>query len=64
MDVENWANLIISFDDGSRGNIIVSDVGLGGLNTRVTAFMTDGVPGRQRCVAMGDGDVEITARHR
>jgi len=43
VDVENWANLIISFDDGSRGNIIVSDVGLGGLNTRVTAFMTDGV---------------------
>jgi len=26
-------------------------------------FMTDGVPA-QRCVAMGDGDVEITARHR
>jgi predicted dehydrogenase len=43
VDVENWANLIISFDDGSRGNIVVSDVGLGGLNTRVTAFMTDGV---------------------
>jgi len=43
VDVENWANLIIGFDDGSRGNIVVSDVGLGGLNTRVTAFMTDGV---------------------
>ena len=43
VDVENWANLIIGFEDGSRGNIIVSDVGLGGLNTRVTAFMTDGV---------------------
>jgi predicted dehydrogenase len=42
-DVENWANLVIGFDDGSRGNIVVSDVGLGGLNTRVTAFMTDGV---------------------
>jgi len=41
LDVENWANLIIGFDDGSRGNIVVSDVGLGGLNTRVTAFMTD-----------------------
>jgi predicted dehydrogenase len=41
VDVENWANLIISFEDGSRGNVVVSDVGLGGLNTRVTAFMTD-----------------------
>ncbi len=43
VDVENWANVVISFEDGARGNIIVSDVGLGGLNTRVTAFMTDGV---------------------
>ena len=43
VDVENWANLIIGFEDGSRGNMVVSDVGLGGLNTRVTAFMTDGV---------------------
>ena len=43
VDVENWANLVIRFEDGSRGNIVVSDVGLGGLNTRVTAFMTDGV---------------------
>ncbi len=41
VDVENWANLLITFDDGSRGNIVVSDVGLGGLNTRVTAFLTD-----------------------
>ena len=29
--------------DGSRATVLVSDVGLGGLNTRVTAFMTDGV---------------------
>jgi len=41
VDVESWANLVIGFADGSRGNILVSDVGLGGLNTRVTAFMTD-----------------------
>jgi len=41
VDVENWANLVIGFEDGSRGTMIVSDVGLGGLNTRVTAFMTD-----------------------
>jgi len=43
IDVENWANLVIRFDDGSRANVIISDAGLGGLNTRVTAFMTDGV---------------------
>jgi predicted dehydrogenase len=43
VDVENWANLSITYDDGSRGNVLVSDVGLGGLNTRVTAYMTDGV---------------------
>jgi predicted dehydrogenase len=43
VDVENWANLVITFEDGSRGTVTVSDVGLGGLNTRVTAFMTDGV---------------------
>jgi len=43
VDVENWANVVISFEDGSRGSIVVSDVGLGGLNTRVTAFLTDGV---------------------
>ncbi|XOV90899.1 MAG: Gfo/Idh/MocA family protein [Bacteroidota bacterium] len=42
-DVEDWANLIIRFDDGSRATVLISDVGLGGLNTRVTAFMTDGV---------------------
>jgi predicted dehydrogenase len=43
VDVENWANLVICFEDGSRATVAVSDVGLGGLNTRVTAFMTDGV---------------------
>lgn len=43
VDVEDWANVIIRFEDGSRATVIVSDVGLGGLNTRVTAFMTDGV---------------------
>jgi predicted dehydrogenase len=43
LDVENWANLVIRFEDGSRAGVVVSDTGLGGLNTRVTAFMTDGV---------------------
>ncbi len=43
IDVENWANLVIRFEDGTRASVIISDTGLGGLNTRVTAFMTDGV---------------------
>ncbi len=43
IDVENWANLVIRFEDGTRASVIISDAGLGGLNTRVTAFMTDGV---------------------
>jgi predicted dehydrogenase len=43
VDVENWANLVIRFEDGSRANIIITDAGLGGLNTRVSAYMTDGV---------------------
>jgi len=43
VDVENWASLVIGFDDGSRASVLVNDTGLGGLNTRVTAFMTDGV---------------------
>ncbi len=43
VDVEDWANLIIRFDDGSRATVLISDVGLGGLNTRVTAFLTVGV---------------------
>jgi len=28
--VENWANLVIAFEDGARATVIVSDVGLGG----------------------------------
>jgi predicted dehydrogenase len=43
LDVENWANLAIRFEDGSRATILVADTGLGGLNTRVSAYMTDGV---------------------
>jgi len=43
VDVENWANLVIRFDDGTRATVTVSDAGLGGLNTRVSAYMTDGV---------------------
>ena len=43
LDVENWANLVIRYDDGTRATVTVNDTGLGGLNTRVSAYMTDGV---------------------
>ena len=40
-DVENWANLSITFDDGSKGLVTVTDAGLGGLNTTVDVRMTN-----------------------
>lgn len=43
IDVECWADVAISFDDGTRATVTVHDTGLGGLDTRVTAFLTDGV---------------------
>jgi len=43
IDVETWADIVISFDDGTRATVTVHDTGLGGLDTRVTAFLTDGV---------------------
>jgi predicted dehydrogenase len=43
IDVETWADVVISFDDGTRATVTVHDTGLGGLDTRVTAFLTDGV---------------------
>jgi predicted dehydrogenase len=43
LDVENWANLVIRYEDGTRATVTVNDTGLGGLNTRVSAYMTDGV---------------------
>lgn len=43
IDVECWADVVVSFDDGTRATVTVHDTGLGGLDTRVTAFLTDGV---------------------
>ncbi len=41
VDVENWANVVITFDDGSRALVTVSDAGLGGLCTQVDVRMTN-----------------------
>jgi predicted dehydrogenase len=42
-DVENWANVALTFDDGTRGLVTVSDAGLGGLNTKIAVYMTNAV---------------------
>ncbi len=40
-DVENWANVALTFADGTRGLVTVSDAGLGGLNTKIAVYMTN-----------------------
>ncbi|HYL80484.1 MAG TPA: Gfo/Idh/MocA family oxidoreductase [Candidatus Acidoferrum sp.] len=42
-DVENWANVALTFEDGTRGLVTVSDAGLGGLNTKIGVYMTNAV---------------------
>ena len=43
VDVENWANVAITFDDGTRGLVTVTDVGLGGLRATIAVYMTNAV---------------------
>jgi predicted dehydrogenase len=42
-DVEDWACALITFEDGTRGTVLASDVSLGGVRNLVTAFMSNGV---------------------
>ncbi|HEV8306485.1 MAG TPA: Gfo/Idh/MocA family oxidoreductase [Methylomirabilota bacterium] len=42
-DVEDWAGALITFEDGTRGTILASDVSLGGVKNLVTAYMSNGV---------------------
>jgi predicted dehydrogenase len=42
-DGENWANVALTFEDGTRGLVTVSDAGLGGLNTKIAVYMTNAV---------------------
>lgn len=46
VDVENWATVILSFDDGSRGVVIASDNCLGGIKDTLDVFMSNA---RIRC---------------
>jgi predicted dehydrogenase len=42
-DVENWANVVIAFEDGTRGKVTVSDAGLGGLQAKIAVYLTNAV---------------------
>ena len=43
VDVEDWACALITFEDGTRGTVLASDVSLGGVKNLVTAYMSTGV---------------------
>ncbi|MCK6628991.1 MAG: Gfo/Idh/MocA family oxidoreductase [Anaerolineae bacterium] len=40
-DVENWAALILTFDDGSRAVVYASDAVLGGMESRLEIFLSN-----------------------
>src|SRR5262249_37680441 len=42
-DVEDWACALVTFEDGTRGTVVASDVSLGGVKNLVTAYMSSGV---------------------
>jgi predicted dehydrogenase len=42
-DVENWGSVLISFEDGTKAVVTVTDAGLGGLQEKVSVFMTNAV---------------------
>lgn len=41
-DVENWAAVILTFSDGSRGVVYASDAVLGGMESRLEIFLDNG----------------------
>src|SRR5262249_31926715 len=41
-DVENWAALIITFSDGSHGVVHASETTLGGMESRLEIFLSNG----------------------
>jgi predicted dehydrogenase len=43
VDVEDWACALVTFEDGTRGTVLASDVSLGGVKNLVTAYMSNGV---------------------
>jgi predicted dehydrogenase len=43
LDVENWGSVLITFEDGTKAVISVTDAGLGGLQEKVSVYMTNAV---------------------
>jgi len=41
-DVENWAGVILTFSDGSRGIVYASDAVLGGMESKLEIFLDNG----------------------
>jgi predicted dehydrogenase len=42
-DVENWGSILITFNDGTKAVVTVTDAGLGGLQEKVSVYMTNAV---------------------
>lgn len=42
-DVENWGNVVITFDDGTKAVVTVTDAALGGLQEKVSVYLTNAV---------------------
>ncbi len=42
-DVENWGSVLITFDDETKAVVTVTDAGLGGLQEKVSVYMTNAV---------------------
>ena len=41
VDVEDWSAALITFEDGSKGTILATDVSLGGVKNSVSVFMSN-----------------------
>ena len=41
VDVESWAQVIITFDDGSKGTISANDICLGGMKDTLDIFLSN-----------------------
>lgn len=42
-DVENWGSVLIAFEEGTRAVVTVTDAGLGGLQEKVSLYLTNAV---------------------
>ncbi|HMR64176.1 MAG TPA: Gfo/Idh/MocA family oxidoreductase [Anaerolineae bacterium] len=59
-DVENWAAVIITFEDGSRGVVYASDAVLGGMESQIEIFSSNS---RLRCQLSPNNLLQAYAPH-